>query len=142
MLNDPSKADVKTIESIPSVKGSFVQAGQFQVIIGNNVDTFYKDLVEITGMEGTTKEGVKQLAKTQQNVLQRLASNLAEIFAPLIPAIVVGGLILGFRNILGEVDLIAIADGTKITIAESSQFWGGVNHFLWLIGKLFFTSCQ
>lgn len=129
VLQDPQKADIEAIEAIPSVKGSFTQAGQFQVIIGNDVDLMYQELAKLSGIEGTTKDGVKELAKTQQTFLQKTASNLAEIFAPLIPAIFVGGLILGFRNILEGIDLITLADGTKDTIANVYPFWGGVNHF-------------
>ncbi len=44
VLNDP-KANEKAIEDIPSVKGMFTNAGQFQVIIGNDVSTFYNDFV-------------------------------------------------------------------------------------------------
>ena len=44
VLNDPSKADVEAIEAMKVVKGSFTQAGQFQVIIGNAVADFYNDL--------------------------------------------------------------------------------------------------
>lgn len=40
VLNDPKKADLKRIEAIPCVKGTFTQAGQFQVIIGNEVADF------------------------------------------------------------------------------------------------------
>ena len=138
VLVDQSKANIEAIEAIPSIKGSFTQAGQFQIIIGNDVDTFYNELSELTGIQGTSKDAVKEMAKSQQNLLQRIASNLAEIFAPLIPAIVVGGLILGFRNILEGVDLITLADGTKDTIANVYPFWGGVNHFLWLIGEAIF----
>ena len=37
VLNDPKKADIQKIEAMKVVKGSFTQAGQFQVIIGNTV---------------------------------------------------------------------------------------------------------
>lgn len=40
VLNDPAKADVAKIESLKSAKGTFTQAGQFQVIIGNTVNDF------------------------------------------------------------------------------------------------------
>ena len=108
VLNDPSKADTGAIESLASAKGTFTQAGQFQVIIGNEVSTFYNDFVAVAGIEGVSKDAVKKAAKQNQNMLQRIMSSLAEIFAPLIPAIIVGGLILGFRNIIGE---IALFDG-------------------------------
>ena len=60
---------------------------------------------------------------------------LAEIFAPLIPAIIVGGLILGFRNCIDS--LYLFENGTK-TLCDISQFWSGVDHFLWLIGEAVF----
>ena len=87
VLNDPSKADVEAIEAMKVVKGSFTQAGQFQVIIGNAVADFYNDFVKVAGVEGVSKDAVKQSAKKNQNVLQKVIAALAEIFAPLIPAI-------------------------------------------------------
>lgn len=135
VLHDQSKADVEKIEALPSVKGSFTQAGQFQVIIGNDVADFYNEFSAISGIEGVSKDKVKSEAKAQQNPLQRAMTNLAEIFAPLIPAIVVGGLILGFRNIIGEINFLE--NGT-MTLAESSQFWQGTFDFLWLIGEAIF----
>lgn len=67
--------------------------------------------------------------------IQRLMANLAEIFSPLIPAIIVGGLILGFRNIIGDIKFFE--DGTK-SLVEISQFWAGAHSFLWLIGEAIF----
>ncbi len=135
VLNDPKRADIEKIEGIKSVKGSFTQAGQFQVIIGNEVSTFYNELIQIADIEVATKEDTKVAGRQNLNPLQRLVSHLAEIFAPIIPAIVVGGLILGFRNIIGDIKMLE--GGTK-TLIEVSQFWAGVHHFLWLIGEAIF----
>ena len=44
------------IEDIPSVKGTFTNAGQFQVIIGNEVPQFYNDFSAISGLEGFQKK--------------------------------------------------------------------------------------
>ncbi len=77
---------------------------------------------------------------------------LAEIFTPIIPALIVGGLILGFRNVLEGVQmewlgqamkdgqLVFDADGNPVwnTIVQVSPFWNGVNHFLWLPGEAIF----
>lgn len=98
VLNDPAKADVAKIEALKSAKGTFTQAGQFQVIIGNTVSDFYNDFIAVSGIDGVSKDAVKSAAKQNQNALQKIMSVLAEIFAPLIPAIITGGLILGFRN--------------------------------------------
>jgi PTS system trehalose-specific IIC component len=135
VLNDPSKADVTKIESLKPVKGTFTQAGQFQVIIGNDVSTFYNDFVKVAGVSEATKDQAKVAAKQNMNWLQRMIAHLADIFTPLIPALVVGGLILGFRNVIGDIKLLE--DGTK-TIVEVSQFWAGVHAFLWLIGEAVF----
>ena len=135
VLNDPAKADVPRIEKIKSAKGTFTQAGQFQVIIGNTVSEFYNDFVAVSGIEGVSKEAVKSAAKQNQNRLQKVMSALAEIFAPLIPAIITGGLILGFRNCIDS--LYLFEDGTK-TLCDISQFWSGVDSFLWLIGEAVF----
>ena len=135
VLNDPAKADVPRIEKIKSVKGTFTQAGQFQVIIGNTVSDFYNDFTAVSGLEGVSKEAVKSAAKQNQNRLQKIMTALAEIFAPLIPAIITGGLILGFRNCIDS--LYLFEDGTK-TLCGISQFWSGVDSFLWLIGEAVF----
>ncbi len=126
-LVDPSRADIQKIEAMKVVKGSFTQSGQFQVIIGNTVSEFYQDFVKTAGIEGVSRDAVKQAAKKNQNVLQRIATALAEIFAPLIPAIITGGLILGFRNCIDS--LYLFEQGTK-TLCDISQFWAGISCYL------------
>ena len=69
VLVDPSKADVRKIEALPSTKGTFTQAGQFQVIIGNEVAAYYDDFVAVSGIEGVSKDAAKQAAKGNQNTL-------------------------------------------------------------------------
>lgn len=135
VLKDTKIADENKIKKIKSVKGTFTQAGQFQVIIGNDVPTFYNEFTEIAGIDGVSKDSVKNAAKSNMNLAQRLMSNIAEIFAPLIPALIIGGLILGFRNIIGDIKMFD--DGTK-TLVETSQFFAGVHSFLWLIGEAIF----
>lgn len=135
-LADPAKADVPAIEALKSVKGSFTQAGQFQVIIGNDVADFYDDFVRISGVSEASKADVKKAATSNQNPLQKAMGAISEVFAPLIPAIITGGLILGFRNVIGDMPYFG-PDGTQ-TIASLSQFWTGAYSFLWLIGEAVF----
>lgn len=136
VLKDSKKADVKKVEEIGLVKGTFTQAGQFQVIIGNEVASFYNEFTKVAGVSDTaSKDDAKEAAKQNMNWLQRMIAHLADIFTPLIPALVVGGLILGFRNVIGEIKMME--DGTK-TLVEVSQFWAGAHSFLWLIGEAIF----
>ena len=135
VLGDDKKANVKAIESISAVKGTFTNAGQFQVIIGNDVPIFIMILQLFQELRVFPKKQPKSAAKSNQNVVQRVMTTLAEIFTPIIPALIVGGLILGFRNVLEGVHW-SMLDGKTIT--ETSQFWAGVNHFLWLPGEAIF----
>lgn len=135
VLIDEKKADVKKIESLKSAKGTFTQAGQFQVIIGNEVSEFYNEFTKIADIDGVSKDAVKAAAKSNQTFVQKLMANLAEIFTPLIPALICGGLILGFRSVIGDIKLVE--DGTK-TLVETSQFFAGLYSFLWLIGEAIF----
>nr|WP_075577444.1 PTS system trehalose-specific EIIBC component [Olsenella timonensis] len=143
VLVDPDKADVAAIEELPSAKGTFTQAGQFQVIIGNDVADFYQEFTAVSGIEGVSKEAAKAAAGANQNPAQRVMGVLGEIFAPLIPALICGGLILGFRNIIGEVNFFTDAGafdlqhGTK-SVADMWTFWNGMYNFLWVIGEAVF----
>ncbi|MBW9145915.1 PTS system trehalose-specific EIIBC component [Clostridium sp. CM028] len=136
VLKDDKKADGKKIKSIKLVKGTFMQAGQFQVIIGNEVPDFYNEFVNVSGVDGVSKDKAKIEAKGNMNFIQRMLANLAEIFTPLIPALIVGGLILGFRNVIGDIKFLE--NGTK-TITQMYPFWAGVYSFLWLIGEAIFN---
>lgn len=133
VLNDTDLAKVKDIEAIPMVKGCFTNAGQFQVVIGTEVDDVYKILSGMTGNAAASKDEAKVAARQNMSLLERSISHLAEIFVPLLPAIITGGLILGFRNVIGDIRMF---DGK--TLVEISQFWSTVHSFLWLIGEAIF----
>lgn len=135
VLEEPQKADIRAIEALGAVKGTFTQSGQFQVIIGNDVAIFYNEFTAYAGIEGVTKDAVKSAAKSNQTILQRIMGSLGEIFAPIIPALICGGLILGFRNIIGEINFFN--NGTQ-SLTDISQFWAGMYSFLWLIGEAVF----
>ncbi|HHC6562078.1 TPA: PTS trehalose transporter subunit IIBC [Vibrio parahaemolyticus] len=133
VLNDTDKADTKQLEALRMVKGCFTNAGQFQVVIGTEVDEVYKVLIELSGKSEASKDESKNAARQNMNIVERGISHLAEIFVPLLPAIITGGLILGFRNVIGDIKMF---DGQTLT--EISQFWATVHSFLWLIGDAIF----
>lgn len=89
-----------------------------------------ENVAAVSGIEGVSKDAVKAASKQNQNVLQRIITAMAEIFAPLIPAIITGGLILGFRNCIDS--LYLFENGTKM-LCDISQFWQLLPQF-WKIG--------
>ncbi|RXZ02027.1 PTS system trehalose-specific EIIBC component [Fictibacillus sp. S7] len=100
-LNDESKVNKEMLENIDAVKGSFSTNGQFQVVIGQGtVDKVYQELVAVTGIGTATKEDIKNAAERKLNPLQRAVKTLADIFIPILPAIVTAGLLMGINNIL------------------------------------------
>jgi PTS system trehalose-specific IIC component len=100
-LADEGKVDKEALESIDLVKGSFSTSGQFQVVIGQGtVDKVYKELVSQTGVGEASKDDVKKASEKHLNPLQRAIKTLADIFIPILPAIVTAGLLMGINNIL------------------------------------------
>ncbi|WP_433744821.1 PTS system trehalose-specific EIIBC component [Falsibacillus pallidus] len=106
VLKDESIVDKKKLGNIDIVKGSFSSNGQFQVVIGQGlVDKAYKILVEETGIGEASKQDVKDAAAQNLNPLQRAIKVLADIFIPILPAIVTAGLLMGLNNILTGQDI-------------------------------------
>ncbi|MGZ4162215.1 MAG: PTS system trehalose-specific EIIBC component [Neobacillus sp.] len=100
-LVDEGKVDKEALERIDLVKGSFSTNGQFQVVIGQGtVDKVYEELVEMTGIGHATKQDIKDAAEKNLNPLQRAIKTLADIFIPILPAIVTAGLLMGINNVL------------------------------------------
>ncbi|AVF36002.1 PTS trehalose transporter subunit IIBC [Rahnella sikkimica] len=133
VLNDPSKADPKGLEALPMVKGCFTNAGQFQVVIGPEVDDYYKVLIASTGKSEAGKEQAKVAARKNMSWFERGISHFAEIFFPLLPALISGGLILGFRNVIGDIPM----SGGQ-TLAQMHPLWQSIYDFLWLLGEAVF----
>ncbi|AWP27960.1 MULTISPECIES: PTS system trehalose-specific EIIBC component [unclassified Paenibacillus] len=100
-LADDSKVDTKALDENDLVKGQFSSQGQFQVVIGPGlVDQVYNEMMDITGGTRASKDDVKTLASKKQNPIQRAIKTLADIFIPILPAIVMAGLLLGINNLL------------------------------------------
>ncbi|AYV68024.1 PTS trehalose transporter subunit IIBC [Niallia circulans] len=100
-LADEGKVDKEKLESIDLVKGSFSANGQFQVVIGpGTVEKVYKELINQTGASEGSKDDVKKASEQNLNPLQRAVKMLADIFIPILPAIVTAGLLMGINNVL------------------------------------------
>ncbi|RIY34758.1 PTS trehalose transporter subunit IIBC [Psittacicella gerlachiana] len=133
VLADTEKADVKALENLSFVKGCFTTAGQFQVIIGTDVGQYYQALLKYTGLNSASKDEIKSQARQNQKWYEALISHFADIFIPLLPALISGGLILGFRNVIGDIPMV---DGKPLTAVY--PFLDSLNSFLWLLGEAIF----
>lgn len=103
VIKDESKIDQKALDDDPDVKGTFETNGQFQIIIGpGDVDHVYDALIAATGLKEATPDDIKAVASAGQkrNPLMDFLKVLSDIFIPIIPALVAGGLLMALNNVL------------------------------------------
>lgn len=101
VLKDDSKIDMNALEKIDLVKGNFNNGGQFQIILGTGiVNKVYAEFIKIAHITEMTKEELKQQAAQKMNPVQKLLKTLADVFVPILPALVASGLLMGINNIL------------------------------------------
>lgn len=103
-LADESKVNKEAIENIEGVKGQFSTAGQYQIIFGSGtVNEVYAEMQKQMGIGDMSTSEVAAASAANQPLLQRLVKGLADIFVPIIPAIVAGGLLMGIHSMLTAV---------------------------------------
>ncbi|PLR92963.1 PTS system trehalose-specific EIIBC component [Bacillus halotolerans] len=135
-LIDESKVDQEVLDQIDVVKGSFSTNGQFQVVIGQGtVFKVYAELVKETGIGESTKDDVKKASEKNMNPLQRAVKTLADIFIPILPAIVTAGLLMGINNILTAQGIFF---STKSIVQVYPQ-WADLANMINLIAGTAFT---
>ncbi|WGE88825.1 sucrose-specific PTS transporter subunit IIBC [Actinobacillus arthritidis] len=102
-LADESKVDKEAIENIEGVKGQFSTSGQYQIIFGSGtVNKVHAEMQKQMGIGDMSTSEVAAGAANQP-LLQRLVKGLADIFVPIIPAIVAGGLLMGIHSMLTSI---------------------------------------
>jgi PTS system sucrose-specific IIC component len=103
-LADEGKVDKEAIENIDGVKGQFSTSGQYQIIFGSGtVNKVHAEMQKLMGGSDMSTSEVAAAAAANQPLLQRLVKGLADIFVPIIPAIVAGGLLMGIHSMLTSV---------------------------------------
>lgn len=147
-LENEDIVDKEKLGNLNIVKGMFSANGQYQIVIGQGtVDKVYKAMVHETGIKEATKDEVKAVGGQKLNPLQRGIKVLADIFIPILPAIVMAGLLLGLNNILvnpiftdqpiiemypswaGVADMINVIANTAFTFLPALIGWSAVKRF-------------
>ncbi|MBM7635348.1 sucrose-specific PTS transporter subunit IIBC [Streptococcus saliviloxodontae] len=123
VLKDDEAVDQVALDKNPDVKGTFKIDGQYQVIIGaGDVNHVYAELIKQTGLKEVSTDDLKQIAANgkKQNPVMAFIKILADIFVPIIPALVAGGLLMALNNIFKSAGLF----GSESLIAQYPQFTG------------------
>ena len=136
-LTDEDQVDKAALEQMDIVKGTFSANGQFQVIIGQGtVDKVYRAMVNETGIQEASKEDVKAAGGKKQNALQRGIKVLADIFIPILPAIITAGLLMGINNILANPGIFG---REAPSVIEMYPQWAGLASMINIIANTAFT---
>lgn len=100
VLKNQDKVDQAAIDNDEDLKGSFLNAGQFQIIVGpGDVNEVHKHLIA-AGAPEVSKDDLKSIAAKQGNIVSRFIKTIADIFVPLIPVLVGGGMLMALNSLL------------------------------------------
>ena len=132
IVKDKETIDVKELEKLPVVKGTFFNAGQFQIILGPGIVNKVYEEIENLGLKTLSKKEQDEAVKNQQKGVKRLMRILGDIFIPIIPVIAATGLFLGLKgcvfndNVLGlfgaSTDMIPDYIVTLVNVLTETAF--------------------
>ncbi len=91
IVKDDKKVDLARLKQIPETLGAQYQNGQYQVIIGNQVERVYTEL---------SSKVERDQAPRYKNKFDAAISAIPDIFQPVLPAIVGAGLLKGLIALL------------------------------------------
>ncbi|MDA1477190.1 PTS system trehalose-specific EIIBC component [Bacillus changyiensis] len=136
VLVDEKEVDKEVLENIDVVKGSFSVNGQFQVIIGQGlVEKVFKQFTALAGVAESSKEATKEEAAKKLHPFQRAVKTLADIFIPILPAIVTAGLLMGINNIMTSPNIFY----TGKSFIDVHQNWADLASIINLIANTAFV---
>jgi PTS system trehalose-specific IIC component len=135
ILKDKAKVRTKALEAVNLVQGTFYASGQFQVVIGPGVEKVYNEFIDQTGLKDESVQEVKEKAANNGGWLQKGIRILADIFIPIIPAIVAAGLLMGINNLIVNKGIF-YAHASVLTMHPE---WTGFSNFINLVANAAFT---
>ena len=123
-FNDDSKVEAKAIEALPGVISVVERGGQFQIVVGNNVQQTFRTLQkEIGDLSGRQSEKKSQ---ARGGVISQIISVISTTFTPVIPAITGAGMIkalLAILKLTGTIDAASPTYHLLDTIADAAFFF-------------------
>ncbi len=120
VVSDKEIIDIKGVEALDKVKGSFFNSGQYQIILGTGlVNRVYDEVIKITGEPETGEKVEKKETVVYGNRFQRAIRMFSDVFVPIIPVLVATGLFMGLRGLLTQEAILSVFGLTPASIPES-----------------------
>lgn len=118
IVKDKDKIDEKALQAIPLVKGTFFNAGQYQIILGTGiVNKVYGEMQDM-GLNVLSKKEQDEIVKNQQKGVKRMMRMLGDIFIPIIPVIAATGLFLGLKGCVFNDNVLGLFGLTSAIIPD------------------------
>lgn len=117
ITNDQDKIDMKAVENLDKVKGSFFNSGQYQVILGTGlVNKVYDEFMPL--IDGSGKVSADATEGKQKMTFQRAIRIFGDVFVPIIPVLVATGLFMGLRGLFTQDAILGIVGLTAADIPQ------------------------
>ena len=101
VIADESKINQQALDDNEDLKGTFAAGGMFQIIVGpGDVDQVYDHMVADHGVREVSKDEAKEEAEAGGNIFSRFVKMIADIFVPILPALIAGGLLMALHSVL------------------------------------------
>lgn len=101
VIADESKINQQALDDNEDLKGTFAAGGMFQIVVGpGDVDQVYAKMVANHGVREVSKDEAKEEAEKGGNLFSRFIKMIADIFVPILPALVAGGLMMAINNVM------------------------------------------
>ncbi len=115
--NDKDKIDMKGVEAIDKVKGSFFNSGQYQVILGTGlVNKVYDEFVRL--IDRPSNQVIDSSNEDQKMTFQKAIRIFGDVFVPIIPVLVATGLFMGLRGLLTQEAVLGLIGLTPEAIPQ------------------------
>lgn len=127
-LKDPQRVDSSQLNQIELVKGSFFTGGLYQIVIGpGEVEKVYAALRQQTGLAAATIADVKQKGAEKSNAAQRLVRVFSDVFMPILPALIIAGLLMGVNNLLSAPGMFVAGKTLLEAYPNLDGLWSLIN---------------
>ena len=103
-LKGEGKAQTDALKKTPGVLGVVVSGGQYQIIIGNDVNHVYKPIAEKCSL--SQNSDAKKEEGEKKSIGARLIDTITGIFTPVLPAITAAGMLKAVLSLLVAFSLV------------------------------------
>lgn len=118
-LKNEAKADKEALESLPYVMKVIASGGQYQVVIGPDVNNYYNAILSIANI-GNKKDN-KEETSEKKSPIDRLMKVISGAFSPLIPLLAGAGMVKALLTVLVEFHILGYEDPTYLILAAAGN---------------------